>query len=196
MVAPTLIEELRQKAFNNLVLWSRGVDTGLFFPRSKEYFTGPRPHFIYVGRVAVEKNLSVFLNLQLPGSKYVVGDGPALSELKKNHPEVTFTGAKTGEELACHMAAADVFVFPSLTDTFGVVLLEAMACGVPVAAFPVTGPAYLVTNGVNGYLDHNLMVAATKALDVSPESCRAFASDFSWDACTRQFLGNLAIQKN
>jgi glycosyltransferase involved in cell wall biosynthesis len=132
--------------------------------------------------------------MQLPGSKYVIGDGPALSDLKKNYPDVTFTGAKIGEELACHMAAADVFVFPSLTDTFGVVLLEAMACGVPVAAFPVTGPGYLITNGINGYLDNDLKSAAIRALDVPPENCRKFASGFSWDACTHQFVGNLAIQ--
>jgi len=123
-----------------------------------------------------------------------VGDGPALGQLKRAHPEVTFTGAKTGEELACHMAAADVFVLPSLTDTFGVVLLEAMACGVPVAAYPVAGPNFLITEGVNGALDNDIQAAALRALTVSPEICRDFASDFSWDACTRQFFRNLALQ--
>ncbi len=193
MVAPTLIDELQAKAFTNLVLWSRGVDTELFHPRSKDYLTGPRPHFVYVGRVAVEKNLSAFLRLDLPGSKYVVGCGPALSEMRKTYPEVVFTGAKKGEELACHMAAADVFVFPSLTDTFGVVLLEAMACGVPVAAYPVTGPSFLVTEGVNGALDENLRTAAMRALEISSDSCRESASKFSWEACTRQFFNNLAF---
>lgn len=195
MVAPTLIKELRKKSFSNLVLWSRGVDTELFRPRSKDRLAGERPHFIYVGRVAVEKNLTAFLDLPLPGSKHVIGDGPALAALKKTYPGVNFTGAKHGEDLSCHMASADVFVFPSLTDTFGVVLLEAMACGVPVAAYQVTGPEYLITDGVNGALDSDLYAAATRALDLSPASCRAFARGFSWEACTRQFVDNLAILK-
>lgn len=169
------------------------MDTKIFRARFKDYLSGPRPHFVYVGRVAVEKNLSAFLDLNLPGSKYVVGCGPALSEMRKTFPDVDFTGAKTGEELACHMAAADVFVYPSLTDTFGVVLLEAMACGVPVAAFPVTGPRFLVTEGVNGALDENLQAAAMRALDISYERCREFALKFSWEVCTLQFLGNLVF---
>ncbi len=194
MVAPTLIDELREKGFKNLVTWSRGVDTTLFRPRSKEFLDIPRPVFIYVGRVAVEKNLPAFLDLDLPGSKVVVGDGPDLAHLKQSYPKVYFMGAKRGEELAKHIAAADVFVFPSLTDTFGVVLIEAMACGIPVAAFPVTGPSYVVKHGVTGFIENDLKAAALKALDLDPAACRAHASKFSWDACTRQFASNLALQ--
>lgn len=194
MVAPTLIDELRQRGFKNLALWSRGVDTDLFKPRDKNYLHLNRPVFLYTGRVAVEKNLPAFLDLSLPGSKVVVGDGPAMSNLKKQYPEIVFTGAKRGVELARHMASADVFVFPSLTDTFGVVLLEAMACGVPVAAFPVTGPRYIVKNGINGYLDTDLGHAAMKALELGGWQCRLFAEDFTWESCSKQFFGNLALQ--
>jgi 1,2-diacylglycerol 3-alpha-glucosyltransferase/glucuronosyltransferase len=193
MVAPTIIEELKRKLFANLVPWSRGVDVELFHPGRKDLLPGKRPHFVYAGRVAVEKNLKAFLDLRLPGSKYVIGDGPALADMRRAYPEVTFTGAKRGEDLARHMASADVFVFPSLTDTFGVVLLESMACGVPVAAYPVTGPDYLITEGVNGALDKDLRAAALRALDISPEGCLTFARSFTWEACTRQFMNNLAI---
>ncbi len=194
MVAPTLIDELQDKSFRNLVPWSRGVNTNLFRPRDKNFLSDPGPVFMYVGRVAVEKNLPAFLDLDLPGSKYVIGDGPALADYKKKYPDVRFTGAKKGEDLANHVAAANVFVFPSLTDTFGVVLLEAMASGVPVAAYPVTGPKYLVKNGINGWLSNDLHEAATKALEVDRKKCRNSAEQFSWDACTKQFYNNLVIQ--
>ena len=194
MVAPTLIEELGEEGFTNLVPWSRGVDMELFKPRDSDFFHLPHPVFLYTGRVAVEKNLPAFLDLDLPGSKVVVGDGPALTNLRNQYPEVFFTGAKRGLELAHHMAGADVFVFPSLTDTFGVVLLEAMASGVPVAAFPVTGPKNLIKNGINGYVNTNLKKAAMQALKLDRIQCRLFAADFSWEACTRQFYGNLALQ--
>ncbi|MFP7755003.1 glycosyltransferase family 4 protein [Thermodesulfobacteriota bacterium B35] len=194
MVAPTLIDELRRRGFNNLAPWSRGVDTELFKPRDKDYLHLAHPIFLYAGRVAVEKNLPAFLNLTLPGSKVVVGDGPALAHLKRRYPEVLFTGAKRGVELARHMASADVFVFPSLTDTFGVVLLEAMACGVPVAAYPVTGPRYIVKNGINGYLDTDLGRAAIQALELTGLQSRLFARDFTWESCSKQFFGNLVLQ--
>jgi glycosyltransferase involved in cell wall biosynthesis len=170
------------------------VDTDLFKPREKDFLPGERPLTMFVGRVAVEKNLEAYLSLDLPGTKYVVGDGPAMTELQRKYPEVRFTGAKRGEELARHMAAADVFVFPSLTDTFGVVMLEAGACGVPVAAYPVTGPKNVVINGVNGYLDEDLDRAVEKALSVSAESCQQNAKKYSWDVSTQQFYSNLAFQ--
>jgi glycosyltransferase involved in cell wall biosynthesis len=187
----TLKQELSGKGFKNLVQWSRGVNTELFKPAAAKKPGVVGPVFIYLGRVAVEKNIEAFLRLNLPGTKCVVGDGPALSLLKERYPEVHFTGFKKGVELADLLAGADVFVFPSLTDTFGVVLLEAMASGLPVAAFPVTGPLETVVNGVNGYLDHDLQKAALKALTISPEKCREYALGKTWDACTRQFLDNL-----
>ncbi|MEW6217996.1 MAG: glycosyltransferase family 1 protein [Thermodesulfobacteriota bacterium] len=186
-----LREELAARGFRNLVLWGRGVDTSLFRPRPKIHLDGPRPIFIYVGRVAVEKGLEAFCRLGLPGSKYIVGDGPAMDDLRARYPAVRFTGYRRGEELAQTMASADVFVFPSRTDTFGLVLLEAMACGVPVAAYPVTGPLQLVKNGENGVLDADLRQAALAALAVDSSRCRAFANTFSWQACTSQFLDNL-----
>jgi len=193
MAAPTIIDELAARKFSHLVPWTRGVDTRLFRPREENLPINREPHFVYVGRVAPEKNLCAFLDLQLPGKKWVIGDGPSLNYLRANYPQVRFFGAKRGEDLAYHLAQADVFVFPSLTDTFGVVLLEANACGVPVAAFPVTGPQYLVRDGVNGCLDFDLQAACLRALDVSRDSCRRFATQYSWERCTRQFLGNLAL---
>lgn len=193
MVAPTLIDELAERSFTNLVPWSRGVDTTLFKPRPKDFLPGKRPLFMYVGRVAVEKNLPAFLDLDLPGSKYVIGAGPALETYREKYPDVHFTGMKKGEELARHVAAADVFVFPSLTDTFGVVLLEAIACGVPVAAFPVTGPKFLINNGVNGYVSNDLREAAMKSLQIQPMHCLRSAREYSWDVCTEQFINNLAV---
>ncbi|TVQ97191.1 MAG: glycosyltransferase family 1 protein [Desulfovibrionales bacterium] len=189
--SPILMQELRNRGFDNLKLWSRGVDTKLFRPRSKDFLDAPRPISMFVGRVAVEKNIEDFLRLGLPGTKYVVGDGPALSRLKATYPQVRFVGAKRGEELASYMAAADVFVFPSTTDTFGLVLLEAMACGVPVAAYPVTGPQSVVIQGKTGWLSENLCEAVNKALSLSPEACLHHAETFSWERCTEQFLGNL-----
>jgi len=190
-----LMQELQGRGFTNIALWSRGVDTDLFKPGPKERLTARRPVFMYVGRVAVEKNIEAFLQLDLPGCKYVVGDGPARKILSSKYPEVTFTGYRTGRPLRDLFAAADVFVFPSRSDTFGVVLLEAMASGVPVAAYPVTGPIETVVNGVNGYLDKDLRRAALNALTVSPESCRRFAKQYSWKVCSRQFLSNLIIRE-
>ncbi len=188
----TMRQELRAWHFENeLALWSRGVNLELFCPRDKNFLDGPRPVFLYVGRVAVEKSIEDFLRLDLPGSKYVVGDGPQREELCHKYPGVHFVGMKKGEELARHYAAADVFVFPSRTDTFGLVLLEALACGVPVAAYPVTGPLDVVGDSGVGVLDEDLAEAARRALEISPEKCREHASHFSWQAQTQKFLENL-----
>ena len=142
--------------------------------------------------MAVEKGIGDFLRLDLPGSKLVVGDGPATARLRQEHPDATFVGYKHGEELAAHIAAADVFVFPSRTDTFGLVLLEAMACGVPVAAYPVMGPLDVVRDGVTGVLGDDLRAAALGALGLDPGACREQALAHTWEAATRQFLANLA----
>jgi glycosyltransferase involved in cell wall biosynthesis len=193
MAAPTIIDELADRGFSNLAPWSRGVDTSLFRPRPSQPIDGKHPLFVYVGRVAPEKNLPAFLDLDLPGEKWVIGDGPEFSRLRRAYPLVRFTGAQRGEHLARLMAAGDVFVFPSLTDTFGIVLLEANACGVPVAAYPVTGPRYLIKEGVNGCLDNDLGRAIMRALALSRSTCREMAMRYTWDVCTRQFLGNLAV---
>lgn len=182
---------LEQRGFGNLRLWSRGVDTELYRPRPRSILDRPRPIFMYVGRVAVEKNIEAFLNLRLPGTRYVVGGGPDLDMLRRRYPRAVFTGFKTGEELAQCFAAADVFVFPSRTDTFGLVLIEALACGVPVAAFPVQGPRDIIENGVTGILDDNLEQAALAALSLDPQRCRQAALRYTWGACTRQFLDAL-----
>ncbi len=184
--------DLTAWGFENLKLWSRGVDTALFRPRAKDALDLPRPIFMNVGRVAVEKNIGQFLDLELPGSKVVVGDGPQLAALRDAYPEVHFLGAKEGEELARHYAAADVFVFPSRTDTFGLVLLEALACGVPVAALPVNGPLDVIGAAPVGVLDEDLRKAALAALERDPEACRAHALEFSWEASARQFRDNIA----
>ncbi len=186
-----LRQELTEKGFVNLVIWSRGVDTELFRPRDQTLLTAPRPVFSYLGRVAVEKNIEAFLKLDLPGTKYVIGDGPDMAKLMPRYPEVVFVGFKTGEDLALHLAQADVFVFPSRTDTFGLVVIEALACGVPVAAYPVRGPADIIIAGVSGYLDKDLRSAALKALSLDPARCRAAALQYTWAACTQQFLSHL-----
>jgi len=192
MVAtPSVRQELEKRGFQHLVDWSRGVDLNLFKPRDKAFLDLPRPVFLYVGRVAVEKNIESFLKLSLPGSKCVVGAGPLLQTLQQQYPEVHFRGEQQGEELARYFAAADVFVFPSLTDTFGLVLLEALAAGVPVAAFPVTGPRDVIASPEVGALDTDLAQAAQRALTLDPASCRAYALNYSWAACTQQFLENL-----
>jgi glycosyltransferase involved in cell wall biosynthesis len=188
----SLRQELTGRGFRHVVPWSRGVDTELFRPRVERPYQVEPPIFLYVGRVAVEKNIEAFLRLRLPGSKVVVGDGPQLAALRRAHPEVLFTGAKTGEDLARHYAAADVFVFPSRTDTFGLVLLEALASGLPVAAYPVTGPLDVVNGASVGVLDENLARAAERALTIPRGDCRAFALGYSWRRCAEQFLANLA----
>jgi glycosyltransferase involved in cell wall biosynthesis len=183
--------ELAARGFRNLVRWRRGVDTQLFRPQSKELLKLPRPIAAYVGRVAVEKNVAAFLRMPWSGTKIVIGDGPERQRLQAQYPEAVYAGFRFGEDLAAHIAAADVLVFPSLTDTFGLVNLEAMACGVPVAAFPVTGPIDVVQDGVTGALDRNLARAAERALRIDPRACRERALQSSWDACTHEFESNL-----
>jgi len=193
MVAtPSIEAELAGRGFGNIRRWERGVDTELFHPRDKALLDLPRPIHLYVGRVAIEKNIEAFLSLDLPGSKVVIGDGPQLNELKKKFPTVHFLGRKVGEDLARHYAAADVFVFPSLTDTFGLVILEALASGLPVAAFPVPGPRDILADGTAGVLDSDLAKAAAKALALPAARCRQLAEQFSWRRATEQFLSNLA----
>jgi glycosyltransferase involved in cell wall biosynthesis len=195
MVAtPAMQLLLESRNFRNIVRWTRGVDVSLFRPRDKSFLPFPRPIAMYVGRVAVEKNIEAFLSLALPGTKVVVGDGPARERLQARHADVIFVGYKHGEELAAHIAAADVFVFPSRTDTFGLVLLEALASGVPVAAYPVTGPIDVVRREVTGVLHDDLRTATLGALRLDPANCRAHALEQTWEIATQQFLGNLATR--
>ncbi|MEO5573385.1 MAG: glycosyltransferase family 1 protein [Gammaproteobacteria bacterium] len=197
MVATAALKsELEQRGMKNLVLWSRGVDAQLFRPHPKSFLTDARPIFIYMGRVAVEKNIEAYLKLDLPGTQYVVGDGPALDEMKQRYPKVNFTGFKKNEDLVRFIAAADVFVFPSRTDTFGLVIIEALACGVPVAAYPVRGPLDIIEQGVTGYLNEDLKQAALQALTLDGSKCRASALNYSWAACTKQFLEHLPKPDN
>ena len=192
MVATNSMKQrLEARGFKNLAIWARGVDAELFKPGPKHYLSDARPLSMYMGRVAVEKNIEAFLNLDLPGTKYVVGDGPDLEQLRGRYPGVRFTGQKLGRELASHLASADVFVFPSVTDTFGLVLLEAMACGVPVAAYPVTGPIDVVQNGKTGVLDEDLRRAVLGALKLDPADCVAYARQHSWRNWTERFVSLL-----
>ncbi len=191
MVAtPSLSRELEQRGFEHILPWTRGVDTELFRPRSVRRF-GDVPVFLYVGRVAIEKNIESFLVADLPGRKVVVGDGPQLEDLKLRFPGVTFTGKRTGEDLAECYASADVFVMPSRTETFGIVILEAMASGLPIAAYPVTGPIDLVAQGENGFLSEDIEEAARDALSLSTSNVRDKALEFSWEAAARLFVSNL-----
>lgn len=188
---PSLARALRGRGFRRLGLWTRGVDTDLFDPSRAAVLDLPRPIFLNVGRLAVEKNLEAFLALDLPGSKVVIGEGPQEAELRSRFPDAHFLGVRHGRDLAAHVAAADVFVFPSRTDTFGVVQLEALSCGVPVAAFPVPGPQDVIGGRGVGALDPDLRVACLGALGVSRQACRHFALGRSWDASARQFVRNM-----
>jgi 1,2-diacylglycerol 3-alpha-glucosyltransferase/glucuronosyltransferase len=187
----SLRKELEGRGFKNLAAWRRGVDTQLFKPGAKDFLSLPRPIAAYVGRVAVEKNVEAFLRMPWEGSKIVIGDGPERARLQANYPGTMFTGFRFAEDLVAHLAAADVMVFPSLTDTFGLVNLEAMACGVPVAAYPVNGPIDVIEDGVTGALDHDLEKAARRALLLDPKACREHAVRRGWDASAREFEGNL-----
>ncbi len=187
---PALAGELRARGFRNVVLWPRGVDAGQFHPRAADLGL-PRPVFLCVGRVAVEKNLEAFLDLDLPGTKVIVGDGPARAALTRKYPQAVFLGARQGKELAEAYAAADVFVFPSKTDTFGLVLLEALASGLPVAAFPVTGPRDVIGDEPVGALNDDLRIACLTAVTISPQACLAFAARHTWDASARAFVENI-----
>ncbi|MCJ2037270.1 glycosyltransferase family 4 protein [Methylobacterium sp. J-068] len=196
---PSLERDLAARGFANLMRWTRGVDTDLFRPRPADApdpadLAGlPRPIFLSVGRLAVEKNLDAFLRLDLPGSKVVVGDGPDRARLAAIDPRAHFLGTRTGADLAALYAAADVFVFPSLTDTFGIVLLEALACGVPVAAYPVTGPLDVIGRTGAGILDRDLGAAALAALAIPRARCRAEALRYTWAESARQFYDNIAL---
>jgi len=187
---PALAGELRTRGFRNVVLWPRGVDASQFHPRAADLGL-PRPVFLCVGRVAVEKNLEAFLDLDLPGTKVIVGDGPARAALTRKYPQAVFLGARQGEELAQAYAAADAFVFPSKTDTFGLVLLEALASGLPVAAFPVTGPRDVIGNEPVGALNDDLRLACLTAVTISPQACLAFAARHTWEASARAFVENI-----
>jgi glycosyltransferase involved in cell wall biosynthesis len=193
VTTPTMQQDLAAYGFERMVIWGRGVDTERFKPNGKTTNNTANPKFLYVGRIAVEKNIEAFLELDLPGEKIVVGDGPYRHALEKKYPQVNFPGYKFGAELADYYGAADVFVFPSKTDTFGLVMLEAMACGTPVAAFPVPGPIDVVTQDVTGILDNDLQNAALQALKLRRSDCRDFTLNRSWRACALTLLNNLIL---
>lgn len=191
VATPSLEHELRERGFDRIHRWSRGVDLNLFSPRPKTW-DYPRPIQLYAGRVSKEKNLEAFLSIDRPGTKVIVGDGPAREKLQREYPQARFLGYRKGEALAEAYANADVFVFPSKTDTFGLVLIEAMACGTPVAAFPVVGPIDIATEPGTGSLHEDLGTAIDRALATGKsESCVRHASTFTWDRCTDQLLAGL-----
>ena len=196
VTTPSMVEFLRARGFTGLAPWARGVDLSLFRPDQRfnpdDVYDGlPRPIFVNVGRVAVEKNIEAFLDLDLPGSKVIVGDGPQLALLTKKYPDAHFVGAKFGEDLARHFADADVFVFPSKTDTFGLVIIEAMATGTPVAAYPVTGPIDIVPGSGGGVLDDDLKTACLAALELQREDAALHAQNYSWKAVSETFFNLL-----
>jgi glycosyltransferase involved in cell wall biosynthesis len=194
----SLRREMQAHGFTNLRIWSRGVDVDHFHPIGDDHLPYERPVWLYVGRIAVEKNIEAFLKLDLAGTKVVVGDGPARAELEARYPAARFLGALSGQALVEAYAGSDVFVFPSRTDTFGLVLLEALACGIPVAAYPVQGPLDVVGDAPVGALDEDLRAACLKALEIArhPGSLtpRRFAEAHSWRACTLQFLRNIIVE--
>ena len=197
VMAPTqvVVDDLKSNGFSNVRLWSRGVDQDIFRPQPSKRLDSEPPIFLYVGRVAVEKNVEAFLGLDLPGSKWVVGTGPALDRIRERYPKANYLGVLEREDLASVYAAADVFVFPSRTDTFGLVLLEAMACGLPVAAYPVTGPRDVIGDSRAGVLHEDLRTACLEALKLRREDALARAKLFTWRAATEQFFGNLHPRK-
>lgn len=184
----SLKEDLLKWGFRHLTVWGRGVDTGLFNPDRRTDLGLPEPVMLNVGRVAPEKNLEAFLSLKLPGSKVVVGDGPQLEEFREKYPDVLFPGVKKGVELAEFYASSDVFVFPSKTDTFGLVMLESLACGTPVAAFPVTGPLDVLRQGTTGIMQQDLTEAITQALGLDRQACREYAEGRGWPVIAQEFL--------
>jgi glycosyltransferase involved in cell wall biosynthesis len=202
VMAPTegLKRELETHGFTNVRIWSRGVDVDAFHPIEGASLPYPGPIWLYVGRIAIEKNIEAFLKLDLPGTKVVVGDGPARAALGEQFPQARFLGPKFGAELARHYTAADVVVFPSKTETFGLVMLEAFACNTPVAAYPVEAPRDLVGNAPVAALNEDLHQACLDALAIARNkttanlSPRAFALEHSWRACTQQFLANVAAE--
>lgn len=193
VMAPTqkVKSDLEDWGFTNAVLWTRGVDLDVFKLQEANKLNTEPPIFLYVGRVAVEKNIEAFLELDLPGSKWVAGDGPAMAGLRAKYPDVNYLGVLNQPELAEIYASADVFVFPSKTDTFGLVLLEAMACGLPVAAYPVTGPIDVLGDSDAGVMHEDLREACLAALKIDRKTTRAHAEKFSWRAATEQFVSHL-----
>ena len=193
-MVPTVTQrdKLRAWGFENLRLWARGVDTGIFNHEDAVVWHYPRPIAIYMGRVAVEKNIEAFLTLPNIPTRIIIGDGPDRAKLAARYPDCHFLGPRYGHDLARHLAAGDVFVFPSRTDTFGLVLLEALACGLPVAAYPVQGPVDVIVPGVSGVLDEDLGVAVRGALQLSRAECVAQARRYSWEACSADFFRYLA----
>ena len=192
MVAtPNLKRDLDARGFTHLDYWGRGVDLDLFHPREKKVLDYPEPLLLYVGRVAVEKNIGAFLDLEVEGTKIVVGDGPQRAALQEQYPDVKFLGLKEGEELAEIYASCDVFVFPSKTDTFGIVLLEAMASGLPVAAYPVMGPLDVIGDSGAGALNEDLSLAVKEALTIDKQVPLDYARQFSWEASASQFRSNI-----
>lgn len=189
----TVADRLAMRGITNTVIWSRGVDADLFHPDRRTDLGLKGPVFLYVGRVSVEKSVEDFLALDLPGTKVVVGDGPLRARLERDYPDTVFTGHLQGRELATYFASADVFVFPSSTDTFGLVLLEALAAGTPVAAYPVPGPLDVVGGSGVGVLNTDLRRAALEALSIDRQACRTYASGFSWDASSDQFLDHMPV---
>ena len=189
-----MIDELVKYKFKNLKLWNRGVDTNLFNP-IKRNRSDKEIRLTYVGRVAIEKNIKVFLDIKGNYKKTVVGDGPELKKYTNKYPEIEFVGLKTGEELAKYYADADVFVFPSKTDTLGNVILESLASGTPVAAYPVTGPKDILTESTINTLDKSLETSIQKALKVKREDCRHFALQLTWEGCTEQYLSYMINAK-
>jgi glycosyltransferase involved in cell wall biosynthesis len=195
VVSPAIREELYARGFENLVPWSRGVDITAFRPQPRSAVADPRggvrPIWLYAGRVAIEKNIKAFLDLDLPGTKWVVGGGPQLKELERRYKNVRFFGSVDTEELSARYAQADCFVFPSRTDTFGLVMVEALASGVPVAGYPVPGPLDVVTDPKVGALDEDLRAACLAAVARDPVDCRRHAETFTWERCAQQFLQTL-----
>jgi glycosyltransferase involved in cell wall biosynthesis len=189
---PSLVDELGDRGFHNVKLWPRGVDATRFRPRASADRGWRRPIFLMVGRLAVEKNVDAFLSLNLPGTKVVVGEGPARASLQRQYPNAVFLGPRHGEALVEIYAGADVFVFPSRTDTYGLVLLEALASGVPIAAFPAAAPCDVIGAAPVGVLDEDLRTACLSALVLPREACRDFALTKSWQASAQIFLGHVA----
>lgn len=196
VTTPSMVDFLAERGFTKLAAWARGVDSDIFNPERRfapeDVYKGlQRPIWVNVGRVAVEKNIEAFLDLDLPGSKVVVGDGPQLEQLRRKYPDITFTGSKFGEDLARYFADADVFVFPSKTDTFGLVIIEAMATGTPVAGYPVSGPIDIIPGSKAGSVNEDLRTACFEALELNREDAVAHAKKYGWDAVSEVFFQHL-----
>lgn len=192
----SIADDLNKRGFKRLMHWTRGVDHTQFSPAKACALDLPRPVFLYAGRLAPEKNVEAFLALDLPGSKLIIGDGPSRRSLQASYPQAHFVGSQTSDVLAVHYASADVFVFPSRTDTFGMVILEALSCGLPVAALPVPGPLDVIGSSGAGVLDFDLRAACLAALEIPREKARAHALNFTWSNSAKQFLDNILLAKS